>query len=82
MDFLRESNEFDDASSLVCESIFSLFLRFFKDDELSDTDDMDFDTGVFILDLLEDKSYHSFKLFAHIKYLLNKLRIKLFNRMK
>jgi hypothetical protein len=54
LDFLRESNEFDDASSLVCESIFSLFLRFFKDDELSDTDDMDFDTGVLILDLLQD----------------------------
>ncbi len=61
IDFLRESNEVDDASSLVCDSIFSLFFRFFTDvdDELSDIDEIDFDTGVLILDLLEDYSYHS-----------------------
>lgn len=55
IDFRRESNELDEASSLVCDSIFSLFLRFDDDDEeLSDIDEIDFDTGVLILDFLKD----------------------------
>jgi len=52
-DFLRESNEFNDVSSVVCEWIFSLFLRLFEDDEWSEIDEIDFDTGVLILDWLE-----------------------------